>query len=157
MNTRATDDDGGGYPRVLVSNRMTDAPAVVLDPALADLARATLVGEGLVDVELSLAFVDDDEIAELHERYMHEAGPTDVLTFTLDDEHDVDERGVRVLGDVVIAPRVAARNNPDDPGSELRLLVVHGVLHALGYDHEADDDRVEMWARQERYSGVTVP
>jgi len=157
MNARATDDDGGGYPRVLVSNRMTDAPAVVLDPALADLARATLVGEGLVDVELSLAFVDDDEIAELHERYMHEAGPTDVLTFTLDDEHDVDERGVRVLGDVVIAPRVAARNNPDDPGSELRLLVVHGVLHALGYDHEADDDRVEMWARQERYSGVTVP
>ena len=158
MNTRATeDDDGGGYPRVLVSNRMIDAPAVVLDPALADLARATLVGEGLVDVELSLAFVDDDEIAELHERYMHEAGPTDVLTFTLDDEHDVDERGVRVLGDVVIAPRVAARNNPDDPGSELRLLVVHGVLHALGYDHEADDDRVEMWARQERYSGVTVP
>jgi len=157
MNARATDDDGGGYPRVLVSNRMIDAPAVVLDPALADLARATLVGEGLVDVELSLAFVDDDEIAELHERYMHEAGPTDVLTFTLDDEHDVDERGVRVLGDVVIAPRVAARNNPDDPGSELRLLVVHGVLHALGYDHEADDDRVEMWARQERYSGVTVP
>jgi len=159
MNARATNDDdgGGGYPRVLVSNRMTDAPTSTLDgPALADLARATLVGEGLVDVELSLAFVDDEEIADLHERYMHEAGPTDVLTFPLDDEHDVDERGIRVLGDVVIAPRVAARNNPDDPGSELRLLVVHGVLHALGYDHEEDEERLEMWARQERYSGVAV-
>ncbi|HJR98529.1 MAG TPA: rRNA maturation RNase YbeY [Actinomycetota bacterium] len=159
MNARATnDDDGGGYPRVLVSNRMTDAPGSMLDePALADLARATLVKEGHVDVELSLAFVDDEEIAELHERYMHEAGPTDVLTFPLDDEHDVDELGVRVLGDVVIAPQVAVRNNPDDPGSELRLLVVHGVLHALGYDHEEDEERLEMWARQERYSGVPVP
>ena len=98
-----------------------------------------------------------DEIAELHERYMDEPGPTDVLTFPLDDEHDVDENGVRMLGDVVIAPGVAARNNPDDPASELRLLVVHGVLHALGYDHEDDADRVEMWARQERYSGVAVP
>jgi probable rRNA maturation factor len=160
MRTRATndDDDGGGYPRVLVSNRMTDATTMALDTsALADLARATLEAEGLVDVELSLAFVDDDEIAELHERYMDEPGPTDVLTFPLDGEHDVDENGVRMLGDVVIAPRVAARNNPDDPASELRLLVVHGALHALGYDHEEDEDRVEMWARQERYSGVAVP
>jgi probable rRNA maturation factor len=160
MRTRATndDDDGGGYPRVLVSNRMTDATTMALDTsALADLARATLEAEGLVDVELSLAFVDDDEIAELHERYMDEPGPTDVLTFPLDGEHDVDESGVRMLGDVVIAPLVAARNNPDDAASELRLLVVHGVLHALGYDHEEDADRVEMWARQERYSGVTVP
>jgi probable rRNA maturation factor len=160
MRTRATndDDDGGGYPRVLVSNRMTDAAATALDvSALADLARDTLVEEGLVEVELSLAFVDEDEIAELHERYMDEPGPTDVLTFPLDDEHDVDENGVRMLGDVVIAPGVAARNNPDDPASELRLLVVHGVLHALGYDHEDDADRVEMWARQERYSGVAVP
>jgi probable rRNA maturation factor len=160
MRTRATndDDDGGGYPRVLVSNRMTDATTMALDTsALVDLARATLEAEGLVDVELSLAFVDDDEIAELHERYMDEPGPTDVLTFPLDGEHDVDESGVRMLGDVVIAPLVAARNNPDDAASELRLLVVHGVLHALGYDHEEDADRVEMWARQERYSGVTVP
>jgi probable rRNA maturation factor len=158
MNDRATNDDGGGYPRVLISNRMTDEPAPALDgAALADLARTTLVGEGVLDVELSLAFVDDDEIAQLHERYMHEAGPTDVLTFTLDGEHTADENGVRMLGDVVIAPREAARNNPDDPGSELRLLVVHGVLHALGYDHEADDDRLEMWARQERYSGVALP
>ena len=62
-----------------------------------------------------------------------------------------------MLGDVVIAPAVAARNNPDDPGGELRLLLVHGILHLLGYDHEDDDGAAEMWARQERYSGVRAP
>ena len=65
--------------------------------------------------------------------------------------------GVRLLGDVVIAPSVAARNNPDDPPAEVRLLLVHGILHVLGYDHEDDAGRAEMWARQERYTGVRVP
>ncbi|MDH5314124.1 MAG: rRNA maturation RNase YbeY, partial [Actinomycetota bacterium] len=87
---------------------------------------------------------------------MQEPGPTDVLTFPLDDD-DVDEGGVRMLGDVVIAPSVAARHNPLDPEAEMRLLVVHGVLHVLGYDHEQADERVEMWSRQERYSGVAIP
>jgi metalloprotein, YbeY/UPF0054 family len=77
-----------------------------------------------------------------------------VLSFPLDGE---DERGLRVLGDVVIAPSVAARNNPDDPGAELRLLVVHGVLHLLGYDHEEDAEKATMWARQAAYSGVKAP
>jgi len=85
---------------------------------------------------------------------MDEPGPTDVLSFPLD---DVDEDGVRLLGDVVIAPAVAARNNPEDPSAELRLLLVHGILHLLGYDHEADAEKAEMWARQERYSGVRAP
>jgi probable rRNA maturation factor len=157
MSSSAMNDDGGGHPRVLVSNRLSGSQAVPLEgPALADLAGATLAAEGHERVELSLSFVDEDEIAELHERYMQEPGPTDVLSFPLDDD-DVDEQGVRLLGDVVISPAVAARNNPGDPGAELRLLVVHGVLHVLGYDHETDTDRAEMWSRQERYSGVTVP
>jgi probable rRNA maturation factor len=150
------DDDGGGHPRVLVSDRLSSAAPAPDSRALTQLARETLLAEGHVQVELSLSFVDDDEMAGLHERYMQEAGPTDVLTFPLDDD-DVDESGVRVLGDVVVCPAVAARNNPDDPQTELRLLVVHGVLHVLGYDHEDEAERAEMWARQERYSGVTVP
>jgi len=148
-------DDGGGHPppSILVSDRQ-DVP---LDQAaLIALARDTLIAEGHAQVELSLSFVTDAEIAELHERYMHEPGPTDVLTFPLD-EDDVTEQGLRMLGDVVIAPAVAAANNPGDPAAELRLLVVHGVLHILGYDHEQDGERAEMWARQERYSGVAAP
>ena len=136
-------------PRVLVDDRQ-DVPVDLR--GLADLAASSLVAEGHREVELSLSFVTEDEIAVLHERYMGEVGPTDVLSFPLD---AVDGDGVRMIGDVVVAPAFAARTR-DDLASELRLLVVHGVLHLLGYDHEADDERAEMWSRQERYSGVRV-
>ena len=93
-------------PTVLLSNRQ---PTPVDEAGLLELARTTLRGEGLVDVELSVSFVDEAEIEDLHVRYMDEPGPTDVLSFALG---EVDEDGVRLLGDVVIAPAVAARNNP---------------------------------------------
>ncbi len=140
--------DDPGQPVILVSDRQT---LPVDGPGLVALARETLRAEGHARAELSLSFVDDEEMAGLHVRYMDEPGPTDVLSFPMDDrEHD----GVRVLGDVVIAPAVAARNNPNDPPAELRLLLVHGILHLLGYDHETKDERAEMWSRQERHSGV---
>jgi probable rRNA maturation factor len=150
------DPSPGGHspspsPAVLVSDRQ-ESPLDV--DGLVDLARRTLLAEGLAEGELSLSFVDEAEIEDLHVRYLHEPGPTDVLSFPLDGE---DERGVRVLGDVVIAPAVAARNNPDDPAAELRILVVHGVLHLLGYDHEEEDEKAQMWARQLAYSGVLAP
>ena len=115
---------------------------------LADLAERTLDGEGRDQGELSISFVTPEEISALHQRYMHEPGPTDVLSFPLDEDG--------LLGDVVICPEVAADHNPNVE-DELRLLVVHGVLHLLGYDHEEDAERAEMWARQERYSGVRAP
>ena len=108
----------------------------------------------LHQVELSVSFVDEPEMTDLHVRYMNEEGSTDVLSFPLD---EVDDRGVRLLGDVVIAPSVAVRNNPADAVGEMRLLLVHGILHVLGYDHEEDAERAAMWARQERYSGVKLP
>jgi probable rRNA maturation factor len=145
-------DPGHSIPTVLVSNRQAGS---LDDEGLAALARQVLIAEGVTDAELSLSFVDEPEIEDLHVRYMDESGPTDVLSFPLGAD-DRTEAGARVLGDVVIAPSVAARNNPDDPAAELRLLVVHGVLHLLGYDHEEEDERAEMWARQKRYSGVTV-
>jgi probable rRNA maturation factor len=144
--------DGGDTPRILVSNRQALA---VDEPALVALARACLSGEGLQRSELSVSFVTADEIAELHERYMDEDGPTDVLSFPLD-EDDRDEDGARLLGDVVIAPEIAARNNPDDPAAEMRLLLVHGILHLLGHDHEDEHDRREMWSLQARYTGVLI-
>jgi len=144
-------DDLDPWPRVLISNRQ-DRP--VDEEALRALARDTLRGEGIDRAELSVSFVEQDEIAGLHERFMDEAGPTDVLSFPLD---DVDEANVRLLGDVVVAPAEAAVNNPADPEAELRLLLVHGILHLLGYDHEDDGARTRMWERQERYSGVRAP
>jgi len=144
-------DDLDPWPRVLISNRQ-DRP--VDEEALRALARDTLRGEGIDRAELSVSFVEQDEIAGLHERFMDEAGPTDVLSFPLD---DVDEADVRLLGDVVVAPAEAAVNNPADPEAELRLLLVHGILHLLGYDHEDHGARTRMWERQERYSGVRAP
>jgi len=138
-------------PLIALDDRQGDA--VDLE-GLMTLARATLLGEGIADAELSISLVTEEEIAGLHERYLHEDGPTDVLSFPLDDE--AGEDGLRQLGDVVIAPEIAARNNPDDPAAELRLLLVHGILHLLGHDHMDDGERAEMWARQERYSGVRV-
>ena len=138
-------------PLILFDDRQSE-PVDVDD--LRALARSCLAGEGADRSELSVSFVTEDEITDLHERYMHEEGPTDVLSFPLDD--DLGDDGLRVLGDVVIAASVAARNRPEDPASEMRLLLVHGILHLLGHDHMDEDERAEMWTRQERYSGVSV-
>lgn len=138
-----------GSATVLLSNRQ-DVP--VDEDALAGLATTTLRGEGVDAFELSISLVGVDEMSDLHRNYLGEDGPTDVLSFALD---DVDLDGTRLLGDVVICPAYAAGNN-DDLRAELRLLVVHGVLHLLGHDHEDDAGRAEMWPKQERYSGVAV-
>jgi probable rRNA maturation factor len=142
---------GRAWPTVLISNRQ-DRP--VDEEGLRELARDTLLAEGIERAELSVSFVEGAEMAELHERFMAQPGPTDVLSFSLDEAGD---DGVRLLGDVVVAPTEAERNNPGDPDGELRLLVVHGILHLLGYDHEENGARTRMWERQERYSGVRAP
>jgi probable rRNA maturation factor len=139
-------------PVVLIDNRQ-DKP--VDEDGLAELARAAMIGEGITQAELSVSFVTADEIEDLHVRYMGEPGPTDVLSFPQDDEAQAVGRGSSpaLLGDVVICPAEAEDNNPEDPQSELRLLLVHGILHLLGYDHEEDAERAQMWARQEHYVG----
>jgi probable rRNA maturation factor len=142
-------NDDADKPTVDLLNRQ-DLPADV--ERLADLARRTLRAEGVFEGELSVSLVTEDEIAELHRRYLDEPGPTDVLSFPQDEEGSPDG-GPRVLGDVVICPAVAARQNPD-LGSELRLLLVHGILHLLGYDHEEEEERLAMWDRQEAYAGA---
>jgi probable rRNA maturation factor len=134
---------------VAISNRQ-DLPVDL--QGLAHLARDTLRSEGVSGAELSVSLVTGREMSELHERYLGEPGPTDVLSFPLD-EPDGD---LRLIGDVVICPEYAAANS-GDVQAELRLLLVHGILHLLGYDHEEETDRAEMWARQERYSGVAGP
>jgi probable rRNA maturation factor len=143
-----SDDDQP--PRILVSDRQSEPVDV---EGLVELARATLEAEGEARSELSISFVTADEMADLHRTYLAEEGPTDVLSFTLD---EIGEDDVRVLGDVVIAPSAAVANRPEDPASELRLLLVHGILHLFGHDHQDEDDRAAMWAKQERYTGVHI-
>ena len=139
------DDD---QPPLIALDDRQDA-AVDLE-GLIGLAQATLLGEGIADAELSISLVTEAEIAELHERYLHEAGPTDVLSFPLDEE--AGEDGLRQVGDVVIAPAVAARNNPDDPAPSSGCCSYTASCTCSGTTTMDDGERAEMWARQERYS-----
>jgi probable rRNA maturation factor len=138
-------------PAVILSDRQ-DLP--VAAGTLIDLATATLEAEGVPTVELSISLVGAEEMADLNQRYLGEPGPTDVLSFPQDEEGPAGER--RLLGDVVICPEVATAQDRDLE-TELRLLLVHGILHLLGYDHQEEAARRAMWDRQEAYSGVRVP
>ncbi len=127
----------------------------------ARLARAVLRDEGVGSGELGLRFVDTGAMAELNLAHMGEAGPTDVLAFPIDGGHGgapTSEPAV-LLGDVVVCPSYAARTNGDpaasgyprptgDPDDELALLVVHGVLHVLGYDHAHEAEAAAMQTRE---------
>ncbi|GAB3459621.1 rRNA maturation RNase YbeY [Streptomonospora sediminis] len=104
--------------------------------------------------ELSLVLVDEEPMTELHVRWMQEPGPTDVLSFAMDElrpggQERVSEPGV--LGDVIICPQVAERQ-ADKAGhstqEEIDLLCTHGILHLLGYDHAEPDEHKEMFGLQ---------
>lgn len=125
---------------------------VVIDASRwAELARRVLVDEGAAG-ELTLTFVTRDEIAALNAEHMGVDGPTDVLSFPLDAVDDAPLAGEPVLlGDVVVCPSVAAVNAPDHAGTvddELALLVVHGCLHVMGYDHAEPGETRVMRARE---------
>jgi probable rRNA maturation factor len=102
--------------------------------------------------ELSIAIVELAEMTELNEKYRGMVGPTDVLSFECDDLCAATEPDEPVtLGDVVIAPEVAevqAEEFGHTVEEELNLLLVHGVLHLLGYDHGEDSDAEVMQARE---------
>jgi probable rRNA maturation factor len=91
--------------------------------------------------EVTIAFVDDDAMTELNQKFRKKAKTTDVLTFPADDSYNEPSATGRPLGDIVISVDQARRQAVDEKHSlatEIRYLVLHGVLHALGYDHETD-------------------
>jgi probable rRNA maturation factor len=125
----------------------------------AALARAALVHEGVVrpEAELNLTFVDRATMAGLNEEHLGHEGPTDVLSFPLELPDDVPDGLPVLLGDVVVCPAVAAAQAAEHAGpthdgtaeDELALLVVHGILHVLGWDHAEPDDEAAMQAHEQ--------
>ncbi len=106
--------------------------------------------------ELSVVLVGEEAMTDLHVRWMNEPGPTDVLSFPMDElrrpgEDEEPEPGM--LGDVVICPQVAQRQAQaagharDD---EMALLLTHGILHLIGYDHAEPEEHAEMFGLQAR-------
>ncbi len=143
----------------------------------AALARSVLAAEGVNGAaELSVLFVEPASIASLNQRFMGKTGPTDVLSFPIEEQEEMSGRdpdgggrgpigwGPRpsnvpfLLGDVVICPEVAVEaaaehiGDRDHDGSfedEIALLLIHGILHLRGMDHEEDDEAEVMEARED--------
>lgn len=103
------------------------------------------------ECELTLAFINDSEMEELHKKWMELPGTTDVMSFPMDELKPNDpEPGI--LGDIVISP-IVARAQAEKAGHsfehEVKILAAHGLLHLLGYDHQELEDEKVMFALQE--------
>jgi probable rRNA maturation factor len=101
--------------------------------------------------ELSILLVDEDTMTAYHEKYLGEPGPTDVLSFPMDELRpptDGEEPPVGLLGDIVLCPAVTERQageNQRTTTEEAEYLLVHGLLHLLGYDHSNPEEQAEMF------------
>lgn len=106
------------------------------------------------DAEVALIAVDETAMAQLHQQWMDEPGPTDVLSFPMDELRPPkpgDESPTGILGDIVLCPSVAdaqAKTAGHSLMAELELLTVHGLLHLLGFDHAEPDEEREMFGLQ---------
>ncbi|GGP92805.1 putative rRNA maturation factor [Actinomadura coerulea] len=140
---------------------LNESGAEVDEKAIADLSRHVLDGMRVHPLaELSVLLVDEAAMTELHEKWMDEPGPTDVLSFPMDElrpghmSGGADEDGETdpgLLGDVVLCPAVAekqAREAGHSTAEELELLCAHGILHLLGYDHAEPEEHREMFGLQ---------
>lgn len=119
-----------------------------------NLAQLLLKAEDCSDmVEVSILLTDDTQIAKLNETYRGIKGPTDVLSFSQNEGEDfIDPSSFRTLGDVIISVDCAERQALEHKHSlekELDLLLAHGLLHLLGYDHMEDHEANIMFGRQE--------
>ena len=144
-----------------------ESGADVDEPGLAALARHVLDEMRVHPLaELSILLVDTTAMADLHQRWMSEPGPTDVLAFPMDELRLPPPGGITtehcggdpsaipgLLGDVVLCPQVAA-DQAVKAGhqltDELDLLCTHGILHLLGYDHAEPDEHATMFGLQDR-------
>lgn len=124
---------------------------------LSDLFNFLILALGIhPNAELSVVFVDEEQMTKLHVQWMDEPGATDVLSFPMDEvsphtfSGNVDDEAP-ILGDLVLCPAFAQRQ-AEQAGQnleqELEMLSTHGILHLLGYDHAEEDEEVIMFALQ---------
>ncbi len=128
----------------------TDAVRAMFEHHLAALRLAP-------ECEVSISFVDDATMTDLHVRWMDEPGPTDVLSFPMDeltipDPADAGPAPSGVLGDIVVCPsfvRIQAAEKGRSLDEEVRFLITHGLLHLVGMDHAEPDEEERMFALQD--------
>ena len=120
------------------------------EPAAAAAVRSALAAEGVDSGEVGVAFVDERRIAELNAEHRGKPSATDVLSFPIDGRALLPDGVPRQLGDLVVCPAVASAE-----GTPIATLLVHGVLHLVGYDHETDGGA--MLARQNELLSEVAP
>lgn len=139
---------------VLVSND-AELDTLLGEDEVRAIAAHVLASEGVGrEVEISLSYVDEGEMRELNNEWRGIDRTTDVLSFECDSpfDEDIPLDEVLELGDIILAPEVIARQAPgfgNAPADECRLMLVHGLLHLLGYDHIEDDEAEVMEARED--------
>lgn len=133
------------------SGSEADSPGLA---RLAEFALATLRIHP--QAELSILLVDAATMSAYHEKYMDEPGPTDVLSFPMDElrvPEDDEEPPIGLLGDIVLCPEVTRRQAAEHgrtPDAEAEYLLIHGLLHLLGFDHAEPAEKAEMFALKDR-------
>ena len=106
--------------------------------------------------DLSILLVDEATMADYHERFMELPGPTDVMSFPMDElraPRDDEEPPQGLLGDIVLCPQVTARQaseNGREPEAEAEYLLIHGLLHLLGHDHAEPQEKAVMFGLNDR-------
>ena len=100
------------------------------------------------DCDLAISIVDESRMSELHEEWMHLKGPTDVLSFPMD-ELEPHSPLPGIVGDIVLCPQFAQAQAINGLEAELNLLTTHGVLHCLGYDHAEPAEEKAMFELQD--------
>jgi probable rRNA maturation factor len=131
---------------VKIVNNQTAMP--IDKKRLREAVRMILEDESIAKAKICVAVVDDPTIAGLHQRYLNDPDPTDVLSFVL-------ERSQKHLeGEIVVSADTAAANAADynmTPEDELLLYVIHGTLHLVGYDDTSPKKEKEMRAKEREY------
>lgn len=106
------------------------------------------------EAEVAVIFVDEASMEQLHMQWMMEPGPTDVLSFPMDElrpPRPGEQPVVGILGDIVVCPAVADKQAVEaghSAADEMKLLTVHGLLHLLGFDHAEPEEEKEMFGLQ---------
>jgi probable rRNA maturation factor len=150
---------GSAEPRAAMTIDVNNESGRKVDESsLLDIARYALSRMRIHPLsELSVIVIDADAMEQLHLQWMDLPGPTDVMSFPMDElrppVRDEEEPPQGLLGDVVLCPEVAEQQGAAAPtqhsmDEELQLLTVHGVLHLLGYDHEEPAEKAEMFSLQ---------
>lgn len=106
--------------------------------------------------DLSVLLVDEETMSDYHERFMDLPGPTDVMSFPMDElraPREDEDPPMGLLGDIVLCPQVTAQQaaeNGREPDAEAEYLLIHGLLHLLGHDHAEPEEKAVMFALNDK-------